>query len=147
MGWIHAAALGSFLTLAVIADVRRRRVPNHLVAAFTIGALIVAAAGDGVSGVCWGVCGFALGIVLLLVPFACGQVGGGDAKFLGTIGAFLGPRLTLDAFLVGSMLGGITTLVALRALRQHRPGLPYTAPLAAGVVVALVLDEVRVGLF
>lgn len=146
MAWIHAAALGSFLACAVGCDVRRRRVPNVLVAAFTIGALTIAWAGDGAPGITRAACGFGLGLGLLLVPFALGQVGGGDAKFLGTIGAFLGPRLTLDAFLVGSILGGIMALLALRALRRHEPVLPYTAPLAAGVVVALVLDGVGIGL-
>lgn len=146
MGWAHAAALGSFLALGVIADVRRRRVPNRLVAAATIGALLVAGAGDGTSGVGSGICGFAVGVVLLLVPFAFGYVGGGDAKFLGTVGAFLGPRLTFDAFLVGSLLGGILALVARQAPGHRAPAVPYTAPLAAGVVLALVLDEVGLGL-
>lgn len=146
MGGIDAAALGAFLVLAVAADVRRRHVPNSLVATFAIIALVVAGVADGAAGVSRSVCGFTLGLALLLVPFVLGHIGAGDAKFLGTIGAFLGPRLTLDAFLVGSVLGGIGALVALHAVRRHTPAIPYTAPLAAGVVVALVLDGVGIGL-
>jgi prepilin peptidase CpaA len=146
MAWIHVLTLGSFLACAVVCDVRQRRVPNALVAAFTGAALLLAWAGDGGPGVARAAGGFGLGLGLLLIPVALGQVGGGDAKFFGAIGAFLGPRLTLDAFLAGSILGGIATLLALRALRRREAALPYTAPLAAGVVVALALDRVGIGL-
>jgi prepilin peptidase CpaA len=146
MASIHALALGSFLACAVVCDVRQRRVPNVLVAAFTGAALLIAWADNGGPGLSRAAGGFGLGLGLLLVPFALGQVGGGDAKFFGAIGTFLGPRLTLDAFLAGSILGGIAMLLALRALGRRDAALPYTAPLTAGVVVALALDGVGIGL-
>ncbi len=146
MAWIHAAVLGSFLACAVACDVRQRRVPNLLVTTFLAAALVIAWVGNGGPGVRAAVGGLGVGLGVLLVPFALGRIGGGDAKFLGTVGAFLGPRLTLDAFLVGSILGGVATLVALRALRRREHGLPYTAPLAAGVVATFVLDGVAIGL-
>jgi Flp pilus assembly protein protease CpaA len=88
-------------------------------------------------------------------------VGGGDAKLLGTAVGFLGPQLTVVAFLAGSSLGGVAALGALVAARRrrrggvrvdaHRPAtlhatpLPYTVPLALGVVVALAFDGVAGG--
>lgn len=164
MASLHIIALAGFLGLAVAWDLAQRRVPNRLVAAFALGALALAGARNGLGGTTRALGGLVLGSGLLAVPFARGWVGGGDAKFLGTVGGFLGPQLTVLAFLVGSTLGGLAALGALAAARRrgraggdaapHRCAattalraapLPYTVPLALGVVVALALDAVAGG--
>ena len=113
----------------------------------------------------------AFGLALLFVPFALGGVGAGDAKFFAAAGAYLGPTLTLHAFLFGTILGGPLALALWgRALVRRvaatggphawagaiaagaqagapRVTLPYTVPLALGVVTALAVDAAGLSLF
>ena len=164
MGWIQTTTLAAFLGLATASDFRERRVPNRLVAAFTMAALGLGGISDGISGLCWAGGGFAVGLGLLLVPFAMGFVGAGDAKFFGAVGGFLGPRLTLYAFLFGTALGTVAAILTLRRARgdhfglaewthaQHgapsgaprgtaeAPTVPYAVPLGLGAVTAVALD-------
>ena len=164
MGWIQTTTLAAFLGLATASDFRERRVPNRLVAAFTMAALGLGGISDGISGLCWAGGGFAVGLGLLLVPFAMGFVGAGDAKYFGAVGGFLGPRLTLHAFLFGTALGTVAAIVTLRRARgdhfglaewtnaQHGahsaaprdtaevPTVPYAVPLGLGAVTAVALD-------
>jgi prepilin peptidase CpaA len=145
----------SFLTAAVLWDLAQRRIPNELVLAAALGAIILAWAIGGPADAGWSVVGMGCGLGVLLVPFATGLVGGGDAKFFAAVGAFLGPALTLRAFLIGTALGVPLALVAMRKAGRPIlpvvgmvtggvPGglsvyLPYAVPLAIGALVALAL--------
>ena len=91
----------------------------------------------------------------------CGFVGAGDAKFFGAVGAFLGPPLTLRAFLVGTTFGGLAAVPALwrrygrRANRENdgsheglgtrvtlpEESLPYAVPLALGAAIIFAFDR------
>lgn len=112
---------GSFVAvmmLAAIWDLRLARIPNWL----TVPALLIApvlrgflesgpAAMDAVVG---GVLGLILGMVL----FGLGVVGGGDSKLLAVVGAFLGPAGFGTALLAAGVAGGLLGLiVAARAGR------------------------------
>jgi prepilin peptidase CpaA len=121
----------SFLTAAVLWDLAQRRIPNELVLAGALAAIILAWAIGGPADAGWSVLGMACGLAVLLVPFATGLVGGGDAKFFAAVGAFLGPALTLRAFLFGTALGVPLALVAMR--KAGRPVLPVVGMVAGGV--------------
>jgi len=163
MDCVHTTALTSFLGLAVAWDLAERRIPNRLVGGYALAALGLAFATAGVAGLARAAGGFAGGLGLLLVPFALGFVGAGDAKFFAAVGAFLGPWLTLRAFLFGTALGAPLalaaewrargTLGAFVALQSSawgcsrrpdaagaRTALPYAVPLALGTLTALALD-------
>jgi prepilin peptidase CpaA len=88
--------------------------------------------------------GFAVGIGCLVIPFACGFVGAGDAKLLGAVGAFVGPQLALRAFVAGTCIGfplALLAVVQARIAGAARPAaLPYAVPLALGTLVALGLE-------
>ena len=163
MDAVRDLALMTFLGLAVFWDLTERRIPNVLVLVATLTAIVLACAIGGPVAALWSLAGFAGGLGLLLVPFASGLVGGGDAKFLAAVGAFLGPSLMLRAFLFGTALG--VPLAILAMLRAGQPVhsllpmlaggppspdvaapsagrkvmIPYAVPLALGAFVALVL--------
>jgi len=165
MDALRDVALTTFLGLAVFWDLAERRIPNLLVLAATLTALVLAWSIGGPVGALWSLAGLGCGLGVLLVPFASGLVGGGDAKFLAAVGAFLGPSLTLRAFLFGTALGAPLALAAMwRAGQPLLPLLPvvaggprpveltaapdgrkimvpYAVPLALGALAALALER------
>lgn len=150
MDWVPTTILSSFLGLAVTWDVREHRIPNGLVAIYgVIGLLLAATAGLPAFG--RAAAGMAAGLAFLLVPFALGFVGGGDAKFFAAVGTFLGPVLIFWAFLFGTALGAPLAALVLWRRRwmappttspesTRPPALPYAVPLALGVIAAVVCD-------
>ena len=54
-----------------------------------------------------------LGIALLILFHLLGGMGGGDVKLMGAVGAFLGPKGVLIAFLATALIGGIYALILL----------------------------------
>jgi prepilin peptidase CpaA len=99
---------GLIATVAICAlmDVRQRRMPNLL----TIGALAVALvfrATLGVEALLYGGFGAVLALAVLVPLFAMGGVGGGDAKLLIAVGAFLGPKGFIVALLATAITGGV----------------------------------------
>lgn len=87
--------------------------------------------------------GLAVGIALLLVPFALRGIGAGDVKLLGVVGAFQGVNFVFSTFLWMALWGGLMALIyAYRSGRLGQvvinlfPGavkyaLPFTARIAA----------------
>jgi prepilin peptidase CpaA len=98
----------AFLTLVVLAgvsDIRTRRIPNAL----TVTGLGIALALRGATGVE----PLAMGLVGALVAFVpavplvlLGGLGGGDAKLLAAVGAFVGPAGLPMTLLVTALMGG-----------------------------------------
>lgn len=107
---LQSCALIGVMALAAGWDIRARRIPNWLtITGLAAGialraALGVGAAGDGLAGA-----GVALLVGLLL--FALGAFGGGDAKLLAVVGAFVGLGGLLEAGLLIALLGGLFAVV------------------------------------
>jgi prepilin peptidase CpaA len=102
-------ALVAILVVAAVIDLRERRIPNAL----TVGALMIALAlrgSIGAGAVVDGLLGAVLALVLLLPLFALGGVGGGDAKLLVAVGAFLGRSDFFVALLAIAVAGGVLAL-------------------------------------
>lgn len=155
MDSLHTITLAGFLGAGTLCDIRTRRIPNRLIALCTLAAFGHAVVTGGVAGLCWSGIGFLVGVSLLVGPFALGYVGAGDAKFLGGIGAFLGPRLTLHAFVAATILGALPAISILWKTRRRggsmpdgrRAGwtglaprgasIPYAPPLALGTALTL----------
>ena len=162
------AALASVVLVAVWWDLRERRVPNVLTLtglALALGLRVLGGFDPLVSGLF----GAGLGLLLGLPLVALGGLGGGDAKLMATVGAFLGPGQLLWALTVTAIVGGIMALVlafhrgAVQAvfldaarlvarplgLAPHRPRrtiespdaitIPYAVPIAIGALVIVLL--------
>ncbi|MGD8318833.1 MAG: A24 family peptidase [Gemmatimonadota bacterium] len=102
--------LAFVLSLAVVCDLRERRIPNALtlggaVAALTLRLLIDPAL------VLNGLMGAAVGSVVAVTLFAIGAFGAGDGKLLIAVGAFLGLQGLPTALLATGAVGGIMTLI------------------------------------
>jgi len=93
-----------YAALATAFDLRERRIPNWLSGLGLAGALATAPTDAGI-GLPAALFGAGLGLGALFVPFTLGAVGGGDVKFAAVAGAWLGPRVGLNALLLGSALG------------------------------------------
>jgi prepilin peptidase CpaA len=103
------------LVIAALSDLRSRRIPNALTATALVLALALRAfLGDG--ALVDGLLGAALAFGVVLPLFAMRGVGGGDAKLLIMVGAFLGPKGFFVALLATALVGGVMSLVA--ALRS-----------------------------
>lgn len=119
----------SYATLATAWDLRQRRIPNWLSAAGLSAALAAAATGFGV-GIFDAVLGATIGFALLFVPFALGVVGGGDVKYVAVVGAWLGPRMGLEALLLGTAAGLVVGLGYAAAAGRLRETVRSSAQLA-----------------
>jgi prepilin peptidase CpaA len=111
--------LNSALVLTVLAgawmDTRERRIPNALTATALLAALALRAV-LGSGALVDGVLGVALALAIMLPLFAMGGVGGGDAKLLIAVGAFLGPKGFFVAILATAIAGGL--LVTVYSIRR-----------------------------
>jgi prepilin peptidase CpaA len=118
--------LGASLVLIVLAyrDLSLRRLPNAWVGAYA--ALFFAYAwtsGMGWEQLLWhGAIGlFALMLMVLL--FAIGAIGGGDVKLWGALMLWAGPQGAVTALVIATLCGsllGILGWLAQAALRRHR---------------------------
>lgn len=104
----------AFITIAAYAalsDLSTRRVANAVNGSLLVSGLLLQVAVLGPKGLVVGFAGAALGLALLLLPFARRWVGGGDVKFLAAAGAGLGPAGVFIAALLGLFLGGVWAVV------------------------------------
>ena len=148
------------VALAVVTDVRARRIPNALTLPLAVAGLGLGAASGGPQGLLLAAGGCLVGALLFLVPVARLGWGMGDLKLAAALGAVGGPLFALWMALYAMAAGGLCALLWLRkqgqlgrvagGMRQDvraarvpraRSGLsiPYAIPLAAGVALALLL--------
>ena len=97
--------------LASWIDHAQRRVPNWLNAALAAAGLIAQSVYFGWAGLGAGLLGLLVGFGVLILPWAMNGMGAGDVKLMAAIGAWFGPLMTLAAFAVGAMIGGVIAVV------------------------------------
>jgi prepilin peptidase CpaA len=69
------------------------------------------------AGLAWSIAGTAIGLALLLPPYAIGGMGAGDVKLLAGVGAWVHCGNTLMAFCISVVIGG---LIAVGQIAWHR---------------------------
>ena len=111
IGWAAA-----FLFFAVASDLRFHRIPNWLTLPALLVALLASPWVGATSGPLEAALGAALGLALLVGPYALGGMGAGDVKALMVLGAWLGPEATFGAAVWAVIAGGVFGLMML-ALR------------------------------
>jgi prepilin peptidase CpaA len=98
------------LVVAAVIDGWIYKVPNWLTFPFFLMGLTYCASAGGARGLGWSLEGAALGLTLLLILYAIGGMGSGDVKLLAGVGAWIGPWLTLQAFVATALAGGVIGL-------------------------------------
>lgn len=120
--WSFYGLLAGLLGLALGYDLAMRRIPNWLVLAGLIAgigwSLLVASTTGGQlpegagAGLGKSLLGALTGLAIMLPLYFLHAMGGGDAKLMAAIGAFLGPMQVLGAALMTFAVGGLLSLIA-----------------------------------
>lgn len=127
------AGLAVLVLIAVWWDLRERRIPNVLTVT-GLGLALVLRALDGPEALLSGLMAMGIALVVALPFVALGGLGGGDAKLLAAVGAFLGPVQLLTALVITALAGGLLAV----AVAIHR-GMLYQSIVGAGSLVARLL--------
>ena len=85
------------LAIAVVTDVRTRRIPNWLTGAIAAAGFGLAFGGGTVTPM-RAALGLLVGLVLMMPGHVIGATGAGDVKLMAAVGAVVGPDLALRAF-------------------------------------------------
>jgi prepilin peptidase CpaA len=123
--WPVAVCLG-LVGLAVLSDLRRRRVPNLLVLLTILSGLGWRWWSIGALGVLSGAASIVAVVALLWLPWSAGGLGGGDVKLAAAVGSWFGlellPELLLLGAVAGGLLAGLTYAFCAPAVRAQMRG-------------------------
>lgn len=102
--------LPSFLFALSILDVRSRKIPNYSILVMALIGLALALLPSSAISLSFALMGFALGLVVFLIPFLLGAMGAADVKVFAVTGLYLGPFDILNAFVYSLLSGGVLAL-------------------------------------
>ena len=109
--YLLIAAMLVLLTIALLSDVRERRIPNRLV----VTGLLLGLAGHswltGVGGFVFAGTGAVVGLLCLLPLYISGGLAAGDVKLMAMCGAFLGPLQAVLASVASLVVGGVIGVI------------------------------------
>ena len=146
-----SATLLVMLVICAWTDWKQDRVPN----AVTIPGILAGLAGwcwwQGVDGFVYSACSAAVMLIVLLLAYATGGMGGGDVKLMAALALFLGPGRSAVCLLVAcvaALVGAAGAALCRRgAAGEPTPGgvapapagtFPFAPALAIGAAVALL---------
>jgi len=157
------------LLIAMINDVRFRKIPNWLTLSAVILSMGYHTSTKGLSGFVFSAQGVGVGMAALAIPYLMGGTGAGDVKLMGGIGSLLGPKGAFIATIFIFLMGGIYAIVLLIVHRyfkeamkrywsilktflltrkivylppsenEEKPKLCYAVPIALGTFISLFL--------
>ena len=165
---IRIAAVGGVLAIALATDIRKSMIPNTLTVSAILGGIIYNCLLLGViTGIKYALLGMTVGVLMFVVPFLMGGMGGGDGKLMGGIGSWYGPVGIINIGLYTALCGGVAAIFILLAKKKlpafkgiwidfidligfrRRPAksgrstvFPYTMAIGAGFVLYLCIGGV-----
>lgn len=101
------------LLISVVTDMRWRRIPNVLTAPALAAALILNVISGGTDGVMFCLKGAGVGVLVMMLPYVMGGMGGGDVKLMGVVGAVKGAAFVFTAFIYTAVAGGLIAIACL----------------------------------
>jgi prepilin peptidase CpaA len=119
MNTVSISFLSGILILSALIDFRRQKIPNLITYPSMVIALSYHVAMRGIDGLLFSLAGLAIGIIVFLVPYLMGGMGAGDAKLMGVVGALIGAKGVIFAFLCTAIVGGIYALVLILVHRAY----------------------------
>ena len=102
------------LIVAAVIDGLQLKVPNWITFPMIVSGWIYSAAFSpyaGWEGLWLSLIGTAVGLALLLPAYAVGGMGAGDVKLLAGVGAWMWGTITLYAFAVSALVGGVIAVI------------------------------------
>jgi prepilin peptidase CpaA len=115
VGFDFAVLVGTFTAIAAVLDYRTKKIPNWLTVSAAVLGLAYNTFAPGGMGPLAAIVGFAIGFVLLLLPWLLGGGGMGDVKLLAALGAWMGPVLILVSFGLAAMLAAVGAIAFIAA--------------------------------
>jgi prepilin peptidase CpaA len=114
------------LLVAVVWDIRFKRIPNWLTFPSMIVALSYYVIVGGFQGLLFSLQGAAVGMAILMIPYFMRGMGAGDVKLVGVVGAFLGVGKVVLALLWTALVGGLyATILLIYYVCLKRIAQPY----------------------
>jgi len=110
----------ALIAIAVYTDFRWRIIKNILTLPAIALGLTLHALANGWAGLAAGLLGLGVGLGLMMIPFAFGQLGAGDVKLMAALGSLLGAFAVLNVFLYTTLAGG---LLAMGIALYHKEGI------------------------
>lgn len=133
---LSIAPLVAGLLWAAVEDLRARRIPNWLT--FSLVFLGFAQSFGPAGSVTPGdaLLGFLVAFGLGLGSYLLGALGGGDVKMLAAVGAWVGPRATIEVMVIVTVVAMVVAIMQMIAQRRTRAVLGSTAVVAVGLIHA-----------
>jgi prepilin peptidase CpaA len=135
---------------AIIEDLAARRISNWIPICALVGGIAYHSTTRGWHGLASSLGGALGGLLVFLVFYLLGGMGGGDVKLMGGFGALLGVSRLLQAALFTALIGGLLAAgvlawrAAARMFKKQAEGtpqsesIPYAPAIALGVWLAML---------
>jgi prepilin peptidase CpaA len=109
----YSVIIGLVITVfgAAWTDLRQFRIPNQLLAASAVAALMLSVYLSGGHGLIASLVGGLIGGMVFLPLYLLRGMAAGDVKLMAVIGLYAGAALTLDIALLTALIGGIWIMV------------------------------------
>ena len=131
--YLTLAPMFLLLMWAALIDLRTRRIPNWLTFSLAVAGILQSfLPGQHVSP-WYSLLGLITGLVLNIGLFALNVRGGGDVKLFAALGAWIGPVLTFQVFVVSILLAAVGALLQAFVTRRIGALFSNTAMLAVSL--------------
>jgi prepilin peptidase CpaA len=111
------------LVVAAAIDGWKLKVPNWLTFPMIVAGWVYSTTYYGWEGLAWSLMGTFVGLGLLLPAYAIGGMGAGDVKLLAGVGAWVWASVTVYAFCLSAIIGGVIAVAMVlyrKTWREHR---------------------------